>query len=152
MNDRADPASGVPPLRSDPNASTGPLFEFNRPTVIVLLYLATYFTGISAVLGVILAYVWREEAQEWEASHMVWLIRTFWLALSLLVAMIAGVIAVLAATSGLRAPSDGIAVAIILLLAILIPVAGVWLLVRCVVSLVRAQKHRAMDRPGSWWV
>lgn len=147
-----DPAPGAPPpLLRDPNASTGPLFEFNRPTVIVLLYLATYFTGLSAVVGVILAYVWRAEATEWEASHLTWLIRTFWLGLA---AMIIGLLAMLV---GLAASSGGGVLGVdplagILLAVLIVPAGLIWLLARCVRCLIRAQQRQPMPRPHSWLV
>jgi len=41
---------------------TTPGFEFNHPTIISLLYLASCITGVTAIVGVVLAYVWRGEA------------------------------------------------------------------------------------------
>ncbi len=32
-------------------------FEFNRPTIVSLLYLGSFITGITAIIGVVLAYV-----------------------------------------------------------------------------------------------
>ena len=33
--------------------------QFNRPSLVAVLYLMTYFTGLTALVGVILAYMWR---------------------------------------------------------------------------------------------
>ncbi len=60
--------------------STG--FDLNRPTIIWILYLAGFVAGITAIIGLVLAYVWAGEAHEpWEDSHYRYAIRTFWIAL-----------------------------------------------------------------------
>ena len=57
-------------------------FEFNNPTIISLLYLASFITGITAIVGVVLAFVWRDEPKaDWEISHYQYLINTFWIGL-----------------------------------------------------------------------
>ena len=45
-------------------------FDFNRPTVVSLLYLSSFILGVTAIVGVVLAYVWKGEPHaEWESSH-----------------------------------------------------------------------------------
>ena len=45
-----------------------------------MLYLSALALGITGVVGVVLAYVWRSEQPDgWEASHYTYLIRGFWL-------------------------------------------------------------------------
>ena len=62
--------------------SGGGGFDLNQPTIISLLYLGGYVTGISAIVGVVLGYVWRSEPKAgWEVSHYAYLIRTFWIGL-----------------------------------------------------------------------
>jgi len=119
------------PQPTRPTASAG--FDFNRPTVISLLYLSSFVLGITVLIGVVLAYVWRGEPQaEWERSHYTYLIRTFWLGL------IGGIVST------------------ILMLALigflLIVGVAVLVIVRCVLSLVNAQKKQPMPDPGTWWV
>ena len=47
--------------------------------VVYILYALSYFTGITAVIGIIINYVKREEvAGTWLASHFSWQIKTFW--------------------------------------------------------------------------
>lgn len=128
----ASPSPATPsPAPAQPAASTG--FDFNRPTVISLLYLSSFVLGITVLIGLVLAYVWRGEPQaEWESSHYTYLIRTFWLGL------IGGIIST------------------ILMLALigflLIVGVAVLVIVRCVLSLVNAQKQQPMPNPESWWV
>jgi len=47
--------------------------------VVYVLYALSYFTGITAIVGIIINYVKKEEvAGTWLESHFRWQIRTFW--------------------------------------------------------------------------
>lgn len=127
------PAATTPPPQQQPSPATGSSFDFNRPTIVSLLYLSSFVLGITAIVGVVLAYVWKNEAQEpWEASHYAYLIRTFWLAL---IGSVVGVILTI----------------VLIGLFILIGVA-VLVVVRSVLSLINAQKKEPMPNPDSWVV
>ena len=116
-----------PAQRPDATPAAGG-FEFNRPTIIGLLYAASYVTGITAIIGVVLAYVWKGESHlPWEGTHYTYLIRTFWIGV---IASVLGVITLL------------IGVGFLILLAV-----GVWGLVRTVMSLINAQKREPMKDP-----
>jgi uncharacterized membrane protein len=105
-------------------------FDMNRPTIISLLFLATYLLGITAIIGVVLAYVWRGEANEpWEATHYQYLITTFWVGLA---GMILSVILM-----------------VVLVGFLLIFAVGAWVLVRVILSLIAAQKRQPMPNPGT---
>jgi uncharacterized membrane protein len=122
-------AANPPPTAqaSTPAAS----FDLNHPTIISLLYLASFLTGITGIVGVVLAYVWKGEPQgEWEASHYQYLINTFWLGFF------------------------GTIISVILML-LLIGFLLIWavialVVVRCVLSLLNAQKKAPMPNPGTW--
>ena len=49
--------------------------------LVYLLYLAGYFTGITAIIGIVLAYVKIGDAEPLERSHYQFQIRTFWIGL-----------------------------------------------------------------------
>jgi uncharacterized membrane protein len=50
--------------------------------VVYILYALSYFTGITAIVGIIINYVKLEEvAGTWLESHFRWQIRTFWFGL-----------------------------------------------------------------------
>lgn len=50
--------------------------------VVYLLYAFSYFTGVTAIIGIIINYVKKEEvAGTWLESHFRWQIRTFWFGL-----------------------------------------------------------------------
>jgi uncharacterized membrane protein len=126
--DNFDPNPGPKP---SPASAAG--FEFNNPTIISLLYLASFVTGITGLVGVVLAFVWRGEPKaEWEASHYDYLIRTFWI---FLIGTIVGVILTI------------VLIGIPILIAV-----SVLVVVRCVMSLLAAQKRLPMPNPGSWTV
>lgn len=124
----------MPQHRTDPQPpATGGGFDFNHPTVISLLYIGSFITGISGIVGLVLAYVWRGDRPEaWEESHLTYLIRTFWI--------------------GLLGTVAGIVLSVVLIGIPLLIAVGVWAIVRSVLSLVRAQRQEPMPDPETWWV
>ena len=124
-----------PKSASDPRAvTTGQAgtgtFEFNNPTIISLLYLSSFVLGVTGIVGVVLAYVWKNEtAEEWEVSHFQYLINTFWIGL------VGGVISVL--------------LMIVLIGFLLLVAVGVLVIVRSVLSLINAQKRAPMPNPST---
>lgn len=128
---RADLDQGPSPAAAAPPASSG--FDFNHPTIISLLYLSSMVLGVTALVGVVLGYVWKGEAHaDWESSHYDYLIRTFWIALI------------------------GSFVSFLLMIVLIgfLLLFAVWVLVviRCVLSLVNAQKQQPMPNPRSLFV
>ncbi|MBB6123914.1 DUF4870 family protein [Sphingobium subterraneum] len=122
-----------PPLAEHPAATPAPGFEFNRPTIIGLLYVGAYITGISGIIGLVLAYVWKGEPHEpWEATHYTYLIRTFWIGL---LGVFLGVLTLI------------VGIGFLILAGLCI-----WTLVRIVLSLVNAQKRAPMPNPQTWLV
>jgi len=134
-----------------------------RPIIVAILYLANLFTGFTVLIGLILAYVWRndEATTEWELSHYTYLIRTFWIGFAITILLVAGVI------GGAIALSIGIPVAQSVgphhdgppPPAILGPLLGgmltgfllfVWYCVRCILSLANAANRRPMPKPKTW--
>lgn len=105
-------------------------FDFNGPTIVALCYLGSFITGISGLVGLILAYIWRGEARPaWEKAHYDFHIRTFWLGLA---ASIAGFVLMI------------VGIGFLILLAV-----SIWVVVRSVISLLKAQKREAMPDPKS---
>jgi uncharacterized membrane protein len=113
---------------SEPSATPTGGFDLNRPTIIGLLFAAGYFTVITAIIAVVLCYVWRGEPHEpWEATHYDYHIRTFW---GSVIGTIIGTILL-----------------IVLIGFLILPLVGLWSLIRVVLSLVNAQKRTAMPNP-----
>lgn len=106
-------------------------FEFNNPTIIALLYIASMLTGITGIVGVVLAYVWRGEATTgWERSHYEFHIRSFWI--GLLFGVIGGVLMI-------------VGIGFLILLAV-----SVWFLVRSIKAMLAAQRHEPIADVGTW--
>jgi uncharacterized membrane protein len=125
------PEPAVRPQDTLPAATGG--FDANQPTIIGLLYLASFITGITAIVGVVLAYVWKDQPKgEWEVSHYQYLIRTFWIGL---IGSIVGFVLLL------------VLIGVFVLLAVAALVG-----VRSVLSLINAQKHAPMPNPASWLI
>jgi uncharacterized membrane protein len=52
------------------------------PIVVHTLHLLVFATGISPIIGVIIAYMGRKEPESWRTSHYEFAIWTFWLAMA----------------------------------------------------------------------
>ena len=105
-------------------------FDFNQPTIISLLFLGSYVTGLTGLVGIVLAHVWQSDNQEeWAASHFTYLIRTFWIGFAAF--FVAGVLS------------------IVLIGFLLMPLIAIWVGVRSVMSLIRAQKREPLPEPNT---
>ena len=126
----SDEAPQVQPVAPAPQSQSAG-FDANRPTIISLLYLSSFLLGITVIIGVVLAYVWKGEPQaDWEASHYAYLIRTFW------IGFFGSVISF---------------ILMIILIGFLLWIAvAVLVIVRCVLSLINAQKQAPMPNPETW--
>jgi uncharacterized membrane protein len=113
-------------------------YESERPTVsdnslavvVYLLYCADYFTGISALIGVIIAHAKIADADPVLRSHFRFQIRTFWIGLLYL-------------TIGF--PLSAVLIGI--------PVLGwwfVWSLIRIVKGILLINENKPIANPGSW--
>ncbi len=120
------PETPAPKPSGSPTPNNG--FDANRPTIISLLYLGSYFTGISGLVGIVLAHVWSgEDNPEWMASHLTYLIRTFWI--------------------GFLASIVGIVLSIVLIGIPILMAAAIWVAVRSIMSIIKAQKQEPMPDP-----
>ncbi len=121
-----------PQLRPNATPPSGG-FDMNRPTIINLLYIGSIITGITGIVGVVLAYVWKGEPHEpWEATHYQYLINTFWI--------------------GLVASIISFVLMIVLIGFLLIFAVGIWFIVRVVMSMIAAQKRQPMPNPGTLFI
>ncbi len=111
-------------------------FDMNRPTIVSLLYIGSFLAGITTILGVILAYVWRGEPHEpWENSHYSYHIRTFWMGLAWSCVAAFGTMLTLG-----------------LLAWILFPLVAIWFAARAIKSLLAAQKNEPVRNVETWLV
>ncbi|WP_417226463.1 DUF4870 family protein [Amphritea sp.] len=98
--------------------------------IVYILYLASLVFGITGLVGLIMAYVYKGDAPDWLKSHYQWQIRTFWIAL-------------LYTVIGIITTSFLIGFLILLLNV-------VWFIVRCIKGLSALDKQQPLPQPTSW--
>src|SRR6266849_3762991 len=89
--------------------------------IIYILYLASFAFGITAIVGLVLAYVNRDTAPDWLKSHYTFQIRTFWI--------------------GLLYFAAAVVLCVILIGFVLVPAAIIWFVVRCALGLSRLLRN-----------
>ncbi len=115
------------------------------PAVCYALYLLAFATGITAVIGLIIAYMQRATAGPAMRTHYTFLIRTFWI--GLLLAVVAGIAGGVIFAIGAVLTVILIGFPIMALAGLIWAVAAIWFGVRCVVGLVYLSRGEAYPRP-----
>ncbi len=98
---------------------------------VYILYLVGFLTGITALVGVVVAYLQRDKTDQVSQSHFQFQIRTFWIGLLYFV------------VGGLTI-HFGIGVIILLWWII-------WTVIRCVKGLLALNMGEPIRYPKSWW-
>jgi uncharacterized membrane protein len=98
---------------------------------VYILYLVGFLTGITLLIGVIIAYLQRDETDPICQSPFQFQITTFWIGL---VYFLVGLVTVH-----------------IVIGAFILMWWGIWTLVRCVKGLLILNKGNAIPNPNSWW-
>ena len=98
--------------------------------IIYVLYLIGLVTGITILVGVVMAYIYRDDAPEWLRTHYESQIRMFWM--GLLYCLIAGLLLV------------------ILVGFLLYFVIAVWWIIRCVKGLKHLDQRSAYPDHRGW--
>ncbi|MGM0783659.1 MAG: DUF4870 family protein [Pseudomonadota bacterium] len=112
-------------------AETGKRPDTTLPIVVYALFLAGIVSGgLTALVGVVMAYVYRGEGPAWLDDHYRFLIRTFWIGV-----LYFGVSGVLT---------------LVLIGFLTWLLAVLWLVIRCVKGLKRLQEQRAPDDVMTW--
>lgn len=116
----------------------------NRPLIVGAVLLASFLMPVMAIVGLVLAYIFRRDpAEEWEASHYQYLVRTFWIACG--IAAVFGLIGL--GLINLTSNQSGISGLIFLLGIIGAGSVTVFFAVRVVMSIIRANARQPMLRP-----
>ena len=113
-------------------------YESPRPIVsdnvlavaVYLLYCGGYFTGISALIGVIIAHVKVDEADPVLQSHYQFQIRTFWI--------------------GLLYLAIGIPLCLVLIGLPILAWWLIWSLIRIIKGALLITEHKPIANPASW--
>lgn len=98
--------------------------------VIYFLYLASFVVGLTALIGIVLAYMNRDKAGGWIETHYTWAIRTFWI--GILYSLISLVLMI-------------VGIGFLLMIAV-----AVWIIVRCIIGLQRVSRDEPIANPESW--
>lgn len=98
--------------------------------LIYILYLAGLLIPVVPIIGVVLAYVYRNDMTDWLESHNVFQIRTFWIAL------LFGLVSMMLTF---------VFIGWILYVAVVI-----WLIVRCVKGLQALGRREPIQDPNTW--
>ena len=120
--DAAGPEAPQPPLISN----------YGLVLPVYILYLVGFLTGITFLVGVVIAYLQRGKTDSVCETHIQFQITTFWIGLLFFFV-------------GLLTISIGIGV--------LILICGViWTLIRCVKGLLLLNTRERIHNPKSWWL
>jgi uncharacterized membrane protein len=104
--------------------------EGDTAKLVYILYLASLIVGITAIIGVIVAYVNRGDAPDWVQTHYRFQIRTFW------IGVLYGLISL---------------ITVFILIGFLFALFTlVWWIVRCAKGLQRQSRGEAYDNPTTW--
>ncbi len=103
----------------------------NVAKIVYILYLAALLLGVTAVVGVVMAYVYQGDAPDWLKTHYRFQIRTFWL--------------------GLLFGFVGLLLCLILVGYLVLVFLLVWLVVRCVKGLKFVSRREPYPDPVGWW-
>lgn len=126
MNDNTSPQASA----HESEQTKGP--DTTMAMVVYALYLASMIVGLTALVGIVIAYVYRGKGPEWLDEHYRYQIRTFW------IGMLYGLVCVVLALIGIG----------FLLLIVL----AVWLIVRCVKGFKGLQEKQAPANVDTWLV
>jgi uncharacterized membrane protein len=118
---------------------TEPVAPSGRPLVsnyglvlaVYILYLVGFLTGITALVGVIIAYLERDKTDQISRSHFQFQITTFWIGLLYLI---------------VGAITTHFAVGALILIWWFI-----WTTIRCVKGLLVLNDGKPIPQPNSWW-
>ena len=114
--------------RHDPPPAARPQPDTIMAHVVYGLYAASFFNGVTAVIGVIIAYVKRGDVTgHWLATHYQWQIATFWW--GLLLSVVGGVLT------------------LVLIGWLILLLAAVWFIFRIVKGWLRLGERRAIENP-----
>lgn len=96
-----------------------------------LMLVSLFAGGVTALIAIIIAYVYRSDSPEWLQSHFDFQIRTFWI--------------------GLLYVSVGVITAFIGVGVIILIGATIWLIVRCVKGIKALDQQLPHPDPKTWW-
>lgn len=113
-----------------PGSAAGPVEDADGVKLVYILYFLAFVIGISAIAGVIVAYLKRGEASAVSSTHYTFQIRTFWI--------------------GLLFSLVGVLTSVILVGWLVLLFLVVWLLVRNIKGFMAISDNRPIAEPETW--
>ena len=98
--------------------------------IVYILYLVSLIFGVTSIIGVVMAYLYRADAPEWVASHYRFQIRTFWI--------------------GLLYAFVSVLTAIVIIGLLFGAFTFIWWIIRSVKGLKSLSAGAAYERPATW--
>ncbi|MGB3723120.1 MAG: DUF4870 domain-containing protein [Pacificimonas sp.] len=128
----SDPLEGTQSQTPPRTGSDADDITKNKPLLTAIVMLIGAVSGVPVLIAAIMAYVFKGEvvAGSWEETHYRYHIRTFW----------GAVIGTIAA----------FILMIVLIGFLLFPVLAVWVIVRSVIPLIKANERQPMPNPETW--
>ena len=124
--------------------SYGATEDRTLPAVTYALYLLAFATGITAIIGLIIAYANRASAGAKMETHYTFLIRTFWMSIGWW--LIGGFLVVFGGIFSIIL----VGLPFLLLGGLILALVGVWFAIRCIVGVIYLARDEAYPRPYTW--
>lgn len=120
----------IPPVRGDDSGwlEPGP----SNVQLVYILYLVSFVVGVTALVGIVIAYINRGKRGDWVETHYTWAIRTFW------IGVLAGFVSAILMIVG---------IGFLLMIAL-----AIWVVVRCIVGLQAVGRGEPIKNPQSWTI
>jgi uncharacterized membrane protein len=116
------------------------------PAIVYGLYLIGLANGLTILIGLVVAYIYRDKANQKTRSHYLFQIRTSWMGLALMALCV--VLFVVGAVLSVVL----IGIPILMLAWAVFSLIAVWFAVRCVAGLYYLLQDQAYPRPDSWLI
>lgn len=120
-----------PPPRSNLEGLVATEDDRVVPGIIYGLYILP-LGGVSHLIGLVMAYIFRDSAPEWQRSHYSYLIRTFWMGLAYCVLCVILTFTLIGAVSW--------------------AFLWLWFVIRCAVGIARLLRREPIANPTTWLI
>ena len=114
------------------------------PAVAYGMYLLAFATGITALIGLIVAYAQRNNAGAKMRTHYTFIIRTFWISIAWW--LIGGFLVVFGGIFSIIL----VGLPFLMLGGLILALVGVWWAIRCIVGVIYLARDEPYPRPEAW--
>lgn len=122
----------------------GAVEDRTMPAVVYGLYFLAFATGITALIGLVIAYSARGSAGARTQTHYDFLIRTFWMSIGW--AILGGCLLLF----GIPLSIILVGIPLVLVGGLILALLGVWFAIRLIVGVVYLARDEPYPRPHTW--